>query len=164
MSDRPQLLRTMAECGVIDKTGICLNGDLAWIGDLPKIRVVRWAAIYRHWNNGDLTKLRLDKKTAVTARVVSEIKHPENILEWKRLIAANGKDVAYAVACFYGDEDIYHTILQSGECVQLSDLAVKGSDFPGIHGKELGMLLQKILQHVLEYPEDNKRENILKKF
>ena len=164
LSDRPQMLWTMAECGVLDKVGFCPDGDPAWIADLPKDRVVRWAAVCRHWHNGDLTKLRLDKKTASAAHMAAEVKRPSNRLEWKHVIAAYGKETAHTVSCLYGDETVYQEIVQSGECVQLSDLAVRGSDFPGICGKEIGMLLQNILQHVLEYPEDNNREKILKIF
>ena len=164
LSDCPQMLWTMAECGVLQKIDVCLRGDPAWISDLPKNRVVRWAAVCKHWKDVDLTKLRLDKKTAAMAHKISMINRPENKLAWKQLIASYGKEIADTVACFYGDGEIYQSVIQSGECAQLSDLAVNGSDFPGIHGKDLGMLLQEILQHVLEHPEDNNREKILKKF
>lgn len=55
-------------------------------------------------------------------------------------------------------------ILALNQCVLLKDLAVNGSDlihagFPS--GKTMGEILNALLEHVLEYPEDNVRENLL---
>jgi len=56
-------------------------------------------------------------------------------------------------------------IIASGECFSLNKLAVSGSDLIALGhlpGMELGKTLDMLLDHVLEYPEDNKREALLK--
>ena len=78
------------------------------------------------------------------------------------MISCKGKEVCLILADLYGEIEVVESILESGECVFLSDLAVNGSDFPNVKGKALGELLQKVLHHVHEYPSENKKENIFK--
>lgn len=59
---------------------------------------------------------------------------------------------------------LYQEILRRGQCVSLKTLAVTGSDLIADGrrpGRELGALLQKLLEHVLEVPEDNQKEILL---
>ncbi len=61
-------------------------------------------------------------------------------------------------------ERIYKEILARGECFTLKDLAVNGNDLiaAGVKpGKEIGVVLHKLLDHVLEHPEDNVKEKLL---
>jgi len=56
-------------------------------------------------------------------------------------------------------------IIASGECLHLGDLAISGSDLIELGhppGKELGDMLNKLLNHVFEHPKDNTREALLK--
>lgn len=56
-------------------------------------------------------------------------------------------------------------VKEEGQCVSLRTLAVKGSDlieFGMKPGKEMGEVLNSLLTHVLEYPEDNEKEILLK--
>lgn len=63
-------------------------------------------------------------------------------------------------------ETLTGEIRSAGDCLSLSQLAVKGHDLvaagmrPGI---QIGETLQLLLAHVLEYPEDNQPELLLKK-
>ena len=60
--------------------------------------------------------------------------------------------------------ECYRYILDSDQCVTLKDLAVTGSDLiaAGMKpGKELGAVLQMLLDKVLENPELNKKEILL---
>ena len=62
-------------------------------------------------------------------------------------------------------EAIYRDIQEKQECTSLKMLAVTGRDLidAGMKpGKELGQTLDRLLQHVLEYPEDNTKEVLLK--
>ena len=55
-------------------------------------------------------------------------------------------------------------IRAAGDCLSLKTLAVNGSDLKRAGfsaGKEMGMLLSELLQHVLEHPEDNDKEKLL---
>ena len=59
----------------------------------------------------------------------------------------------------------YEEILEKNECVSLKTLAVTGSDLiaDGMKpGKEIGNTLNKLLEYVIEHPEANKKEILLK--
>lgn len=59
---------------------------------------------------------------------------------------------------------VYGQILERQECLTLKDLAVTGKDLieQGIKpGKMLGEILQKLLEHVLEVPQDNQKDILL---
>ena len=60
----------------------------------------------------------------------------------------------------------YNQVREEKQCVSLKTLAVTGSDLIALGmkpGRELGEVLQKLLEIVLENPEDNTKENLLKK-
>ncbi len=59
---------------------------------------------------------------------------------------------------------IYQEILDKNQCLTLRELAVDGKDLiqEGMEpGKEMGDVLEHLLDHVLEVPEDNTREKLL---
>ena len=61
---------------------------------------------------------------------------------------------------------IYGEIMARGECVSLKTLAVSGRDLiqGGMKpGRAMGETLQGLLAHVLEHPEDNRREILLER-
>lgn len=60
--------------------------------------------------------------------------------------------------------EIYSEILSEKQCVSLEMLDVKGRDLieHGMKpGKQIGEALEKCLEHVMEHPEDNKKEILL---
>lgn len=62
-------------------------------------------------------------------------------------------------------ERIYREIIEAGQCVALKDLAITGKDLikAGMKpGKEIGEKLEKLLEMVIETPELNTREELLK--
>lgn len=61
-------------------------------------------------------------------------------------------------------EQCYKEILEKQQCVSLKTLAVSGSDLiaNGMQaGKEIGTLLQELLELVIEYPEYNTKEKLI---
>lgn len=65
-----------------------------------------------------------------------------------------------------GVEALYREIREKEECVSLKDLAVSGRDLIGAGmkpGKEIGETLQRLLELVLEEPELNTKEELLKR-
>lgn len=60
----------------------------------------------------------------------------------------------------------YEQILEKNQCVSLKNLAVNGKDLIDLGmkpGKELGEVLQRLFELVLENPQENTRENLLEK-
>lgn len=61
-------------------------------------------------------------------------------------------------------KEVYREICEAKDCLSLKELAVTGKDLMEIgfeQGKILGTVLNKLLQHVLENPLDNKKELLL---
>ncbi len=61
-------------------------------------------------------------------------------------------------------EAMYQAILEKEQCLELKDLAVNGLDMMELgleRGKEIGVMLNRLLMHVLEVPEDNTREILM---
>jgi tRNA nucleotidyltransferase (CCA-adding enzyme) len=62
---------------------------------------------------------------------------------------------------------VYGRILERGDCISLKDLAVTGNDLiaAGVpKGKEIGGLLRKMFQDVVDVPSHNDRDYLLKKY
>ena len=61
--------------------------------------------------------------------------------------------------------ECYNRILEQKQCVSMKTLAVSGKDLidAGIRpGPEMGRILGEMLEHVLEVPEDNTKETLMK--
>ncbi len=61
-------------------------------------------------------------------------------------------------------EAIYKKVIERGDCLSLKDLAVSGKDLIAVGvkpGKEMGDILNHLLQTVLEDPDKNKQEMLL---
>lgn len=64
-----------------------------------------------------------------------------------------------------GLQKCYEEIMADNECVSLKQLAVTGTDLIGIGmkpGKQIGEVLNELLRIVLEYPELNNKEHLLR--
>lgn len=61
-------------------------------------------------------------------------------------------------------KQIYEEILEKKQCVGMADLAIGGNDLIAMgipRGKEIGRILNALLERVLDHPEENTRENLL---
>ena len=59
---------------------------------------------------------------------------------------------------------IYKEIIEKGECISLGDLKVSGKDLIDIGispGKQIGVVLNAMLEDVLDNPEHNTKEYLL---
>lgn len=66
----------------------------------------------------------------------------------------------------YKVRDIYHSIVQDGDCYSLKGLAVNGNDLIGAGirpGKHMGALLNRLLEDVIADQEVNNREELMKR-
>ena len=119
-----------------------------------------------------LGMLRLDRRTlhCVTHSIeLMEKPAPRTPLEWKRQLRDYGTEaVSCAARCrdaALGTSGIRElkAILKAGECFSLKTLAVNGDDLAalGLSGQALGETLNFLLEYVMEFPENNRRELLM---
>lgn len=61
-------------------------------------------------------------------------------------------------------KEMYEEILEENQCTSLKTLTVTGADLIALGmkpGKEMGAVLQELLEHVLDNPQDNQKEILL---
>lgn len=161
LSKAPKTVELMAQMGLLSAVEVQITAPLGNINDLPKEKTVRWAAFFRACAQADWETFRLDRKTGQIAKTSAALSGTAKTeLQWKKLISVHGEEVGRCTAALDGFDGV-EKILASGDCLFLKELAVGGRDFPQKEGRELGALLQKLLDHVLEHPEDNRREVLL---
>lgn len=119
-----------------------------------------------------LAMLRLDRRTVQCVTEAIEILSspaPRSALEWKRLLRDYGVGtVSCAARCRDAALNMntyreLRTILKAGECFSLKHLAVNGDDLSalGLKGQALGETLNFLLEYVMEFPENNRRELLM---
>lgn len=161
-SPHPERVGQMMELGLLEKLGLTGKWELSALKDLPEEPVVRWAGLKRLLPQLELSALRLDRHTEQTATLAAQASREQfTPLELKRLLAQQGAAVADCAAKLSGAQTLLEQIMASGDCVSLKTLAVNGSDFPALEGRQVGRLLHRLLLHVLEHPEDNERQRLL---
>lgn len=179
-SEHPQKIREVYETGISTYVSLAF-ASLDWknarvSAELPKEKYVRWAAFLRCGKSPELAvrvlrDLKLDNETISRVKTLvtwadvtpaadeTEIRRMMSRMEpevWDSLMELNG----------YGTEirNLVSEIRERKDCLTLKDLAVKGQDLiaAGVRpGKEMGMLLHKLLEHVLEVPQDNQKVLLL---
>lgn len=154
-------LADMAQYGLLARFSPEADADLGWICGLPDEPSVRWAALCRAWPKLELSAMRLSKKIILDSQTAGRLPVPSDEIGWKTVLVEHGAEKGRLLAALAGQSETVDTILSSGQCLSLRDLAVSGADFPQLHGPELGMHLKKLLQHVLEHPQDNRKEILL---
>ena len=183
LTGSPEILYQVIGCGLLDpylKKHLSRDDGLLRIAALKKRPVPRWALFSAVLLADEciidvkdfLTSLHLDGKTIRCCSVACEMLKkapPESRTEWKTLLHRYGIDsVVCAALCWdaiYGEEfePFLQEIIGSGECFTLKELAVNGNDLAalGLHGKQLGDMLEFLLEYVIEYPENNNRETLM---
>ena len=184
LTNRPQILLTVIEAGLLDRWLLPRGDDpaseLIRLTALPKKALPRWAALCavleRHGLIASpqefLGALHLDGRTQRCCADCCALLHtapPRTPKEWKLLLnrygvdttscAAQVSDALYTHHC----RDQLRAVLKSGECFSVKHLAVTGDDLVelGLRGKELGEMLSFLLEYVMDYPDNNRRELLL---
>lgn len=182
LSDSPQVISDVIKYGllcdmIVEDSAI---PDLSLLKKLPKNRTLRWAGLCALLLNDGVIKeaedflatLRLDTATVRNCGAGCNLvlqNAPVDKLEWKRLLSKNGTEAGKcaAAACevLYGSGHLklLRSVIRSGECFSLRQLAVSGDDLAGLgfRGTELGSVLSILLYHVIEYPLDNEKAFLL---
>lgn len=107
-----------------------------------------------------LAALRFDGETLRrTASAVEVLKSGSR--DWKRLLRGHGEA---AVLAAHPKNRALRAVLRSGECWELSSLAIGGRELAalGYSGPELGRELQRLLDHVIDCPADNRADILCK--
>lgn len=150
------------------------------LGALPRRALERWAGfawLLEHYGcvssaESFLQALRLDGRTVhlcALAAAVLNAPLPEDRKGWKRCLHRSGVEAALCAArCadgFWGGGHAraLRAVLKSGECFSLRQLAVTGGDLTalGLRGRAVGEMLEFLLEYVIDYPENNRRELLL---
>ncbi len=161
-SPRPQAVSEMAALGLLARVGLTDPPDLAGLTALPPEPVYRWAGFLRASKLESLAGWKLPKAVSRTAgTAVARCRTGFTDVELRRLTAEIGPEAARVTAALCGVTDRLEAVLGSGCCLSLKELAVTGRDFPSLSGPALGQLLRRLLDHVLEHPEDNSRNRLL---
>ena len=107
-----------------------------------------------------LRSLRMDTRSVKTYSAAAEIL-ASGSRDYKRLLRDYGED---AVLAAYPKSRRLRAVLRSGECWSLASLAITGGELAalGYAGRELGEELRRLLEHVIDCPEDNRPEILCK--
>lgn len=115
-----------------------------------------------------------DDRPELTARSIRKAMFRHGLEQYPNLFAVKRADAGAQNPAGYEQkmdyiaqyEKIYHQILEAQNCLSLKDLAITGKDLIafGIEpGKAIGEILNKMLQDVIEQPELNNREILVKR-
>lgn len=183
LSNRPEVLAEVF--GLFEFEGMashCGVTGLQKLKRLPKERKLRFTALCALLKAQGavedvkvfLTALKLDGETIRCAGSGSALAlrlgaKTGSALLWKKQLAKEGETTclcaAGAMDVLYGGETrrALKGVIAEGEPYSLRALEVSGDDLKarGFAGRQLGSVLDKLLQHVIEKPEDNKREILL---
>ncbi len=183
LTGAPEMMYSLIELGLLEaflSPGLPDPALLHRLARLPKKAQPRWAGLCHillragciNGAESFLSSLRLDRSTIRIAADCCEMldaELPRSDLNRKRWLRRYGVEtVRCALACrdaFTGSHESreLRRILKSGECFSLKHLAVSGDDLLalGLRGRALGEMLDFLLEYVMEYPENNRRDLLL---
>ena len=162
----PDMVWLMADLGLLNAWLTPRKGERTHLGALP--RCARLAHFCRDLSRcGSITStdtflrsLRMDTRSVKTCSAAAEIL-ASGSRDYKRLLRDYGED---AVLAAYPKSRRLRAVLRSGECWSLASLAITGGELAalGYAGRELGEELRRLLEHVIDCPEDNRSEILCK--
>ena len=183
LTDAPETVHPLMEMGLLD--AYLLDRPLfsplfRKLRRLPRKALYRWAGLAVllcrlgciDSAEDFLRSLRLDSRSIRCCAAAEQLLRqplPTTPLAWKKALHAwevPGVSCAAAVSdALYGGQSLkeLRAVLRSGECFSLKHLAVSGDDLLalGLRGRALGEMLNFLLDYVMEFPENNRRELLL---
>lgn len=162
----PDMVWLMADLGLLNAWLTPREGERTRLDTLP--RCARLAHFCSDLSRcGSITStdtflrsLRMDTRSVKTCSAAAEIL-ASGSRDYKRLLRDYGED---AVLAAYPKSRRLRAVLRSGECWSLASLAITGGELAalGYAGRELGEELRRLLEHVIDCPEDNWPEILCK--
>ena len=170
-SENPTNLNPLLEIGALEFCGIKKGKLDNAISSIPNDRNLRFYYLLRNLNCDHslvCQQLKTDKKIFLICQEINKIINipPKNKLECKFLLKNFTYDaVKYTIILNNCDEEILLSTITSGEPYLLKHLNIKGEDLIklGIKGKDIGKTLDNLLQYVINEPEKNKKEHLIKR-
>lgn len=183
LAAHPEYLHELMEYSLIDEyiSSVPESADeLRSVAFLPEKALSRWAAfcsvLQKHGCIGSVSEflksLRLDGETVGCCSAACEIlsgRLPELRRDYKHLLRRHGQK-AVECSCLWADvrlggdrTSVCREILCSGECFSIRSLAVNGNDLVslGLKGRDVGEMLDFLLDYVIDFPENNCRERLM---
>ena len=183
LTDAPETVHPLMEMGLLDaylRDRPLFSPLFRKLRRLPRKALYRWAGLSVllcrlgciDSAEDFLRSLRLDSRSIRCCAAAEQLLRqplPTTPLAWKKALHAwevPGVSCAAAVSdALYGGQSQkeLRAVLRSGECFSLKHLAVSGDDLLalGLRGRALGEMLNFLLDYVMEYPENNRRELLL---
>ena len=183
LTDAPETVYPLMEMGLLDaylRDRPLFSPLFRKLRRLPRKALYRWAGLtvllcrLGGIDSAEdfLRSLRLDSRSIRCCTAAEQLLRqplPTTPLAWKKALHAwevPGVSCAAAVSdALYGGQSLkaLRAVLRSGECFSLKHLAVSGDDLLalGLRGRALGEMLNFLLDYVMEFPENNRRELLL---
>lgn len=191
LSDHPERITAVYENGISPYISRCFENAGKRISDTERLRLLpsekhmRWAGLLRLEEPqaavNILRELKMDNDTVDQVKNLVSLWKTE-IPAWKpsirRVMSGLSSKLFQDLLCFqsvfckgrYGKqlkevEQYSEEILRDGDCIRLKDLAVTGRDLieAGMKpGPDIGAALNRMLETVLNQPECNTREHLMK--
>lgn len=183
LSPQPERIDELIAAGLLDAyllQRLPEYASLYRLNAVPRKALFRWALLCDLLEEQGciraaedfLLRLRLDSRTircCSDCAAILRLPAPGAPKDWKRLLNSYGTE---AVGCAARCRDALQggssyralrAVLNSGECFSMKHLAVSGDDLLalGLRGPALGAMLQFLLDYVIEFPENNRRELLL---
>ena len=162
----PDMVWLMADLGLLNAWLTPREGERTHLGALPRCaRLAHFCSDLSRCvsitsTDTFLRSLRMDTRSVKTCSAAAEIL-ASGSRDYKRLLRDYGED---AVLAAYPKSRRLMAVLRSGECWSLASLAITGGELAalGYAGRELGEELRRLLEHVIDCPEDNRPEILCK--
>lgn len=162
----PDMVWLMADLGLLNAWLTPREGERTHLGALPRCaRLAHFCSDLSRCvsitsTDTFLRSLRMDTRSVKTCSAAAEIL-ASGSRDYKRLLRDYGED---AVLAAYPKSRRLMAVLRSGECWSLACLAITGGELAalGYAGRELGEELRRLLEHVIDCPEDNRPEILCK--
>ena len=167
-SPRPEQVLLLFQAGLMRPFTSALPSPLDGLAPLPPRPLERWAGLCAALGQPPepfLRALRLENRLlrpCVAGWEAWNAGLPGSESGWRRLLARLGDAGARAAAAMGGAEALagLDALLASRPCVSVEGLALSGGDLVrmGYAGPAVGEAQRKLLDHVLDRPEDNRPE------
>lgn len=162
----PDMVWLMADLGLLNAWLTPREGERTHLGALPRCaRLAHFCSDLSRCGSITSTEtflrsLRMDTRSVKICSAAAEIL-ASGSRDYKRLLRDYGED---AVLAAYPKSRRLRAVLRSGECWSLASLAITGGELAalGYAGRELGEELRRLLEHVIDCPEDNRPEILCK--